>query len=282
VTIRTLIADDEALSRRLLRQLLSRHADVAIVAECEDGAAAAEARGSHEVDVMFLDVCMPLASGLEVADRGRSTGSGAGEAGSAPLIVFVTAFDDYAVRAFDVDAVDYLMKPLEEARLDSALERVRARLEIRRVARERSFALEATEGEANRTERGYLSHLVTRVGRRDVVVSLETIEYIHADDVYADVHAGGRRHVIRSSLDALERVLDPARFARVHRSFIVPLSRVREMRRRHTPELVLDTGVVIPVSRRRRAQLDQFLRPHAHGASSFTDRQRAALERPRP
>jgi two-component system LytT family response regulator len=243
--IRALIADDEALSRRLVHQLLERHADVVIVAECEDGAEAREAITALDPDVLFLDVRMPLESGLDVA-RHRDARTG-------PLVVFVTAFDKFALPAFEADAVDYLTKPLTEERFDAALDRVRDRLRLRRLAA-------ASNGEAAAS---FVSHLVSRIGNRDVIVPLETIDYVEADDVYAAVVSRGKRFLIRTPLDALERTLDPKVFARVHRSYIVRLDRVRAVRRGPSAELVLGDGVVIPVSRRRRALLDTLTRPFA-------------------
>ncbi|MEP6621219.1 MAG: LytTR family DNA-binding domain-containing protein [bacterium] len=241
--IRALIADDEALSRRLVHQLLARHADVVIVGECTDGAEAREAMALLNPDVMFLDVRMPVESGLDVA-RNR-------EARTGPLVVFVTAYDKFALPAFETDAVDYLTKPLTEGRFDAALDRVRERLRLRHLA------ANAPDAEP---QPAYLTHLVSRVGTRDVIVPLETIDYIEADDVYAAVFSAGKRYLVRTALDALERTLDPAQFARVHRSFIVRLRKVREVRRTSAAELVLEGGMVIPVSRRRRAQVEAMLK----------------------
>jgi two-component system, LytTR family, response regulator len=234
--MRVIIADDEPLSRRVVEQLLERHEDVQIVSRCADGEEVRDAIAEHRPDVVFLDIRMPVASGLDVA-RGRDARTG-------PLVVFVTAYDEFALPAFDVDAVDYLTKPLVEDRFDAALGRVRDRLAGRRV---------------------YASHLTTRVGNRDVIIPLDGVEYIQADDVYAVVNANGRRYLVRSSLDALERALDPTRFARVHRSYIVRVDRVRDVRRDETggAELSTMSGVRIPVSRRRRAVIDKIIRPLA-------------------
>jgi two-component system LytT family response regulator len=246
--IRAIIADDEALSRRLVHQMLERHADVAIVAECSDGAAAREAIEARSPDVVFLDVRMPLESGLDVA-RHRELATG-------PFVVFVSAYDKFALPAFETDAVDYLTKPLTEERFDAALTRVRERLRLRRLAA--SAANDATiDG------RSFLTHLVSRVGARDVILPLDSIDFIEADDVYAAVVAEGKRYLVRTALDALERALDPALFVRVHRSYIVRLARVREVRRTNGAELVLGDGSVLPVSRRRRATLETLLRPLA-------------------
>jgi len=245
--IRAVVADDEALSRRLVHQMLERHADVAIVADCADGAAARDAIDALAPDVIFLDVRMPVESGLDVA-RHRDPSLG-------PLVVFVSAYDKFALPAFETDAVDYLTKPLTEERFDAALNRVRERLRLRRLAASASAAVDDT--------RSQITHLVARVGLRDVIIPLETIDFIEADDVYAAVFADGKRYLVRTALDALERSLDTSLFARVHRSYIVRLDRVREFRRANGAELVLADGSVLPVSRRRRVVLESLLKPLA-------------------
>ena len=251
--IRAIIADDEALSRRLVHQLLERHPDVAIVAECADGEETREAIVTHEPDVVFLDIRMPVESGLDVA-RAREPRTG-------PFVVFVTAYDRFALPAFEADAADYLTKPLTEERFDAALERVRLRMRERHHAR-RYEEIASLNGAP---EPRYLPHLVSRVGTRDLIIPLDSVEYIEADDVYAAVIAGARRHLVRTPLDALERALDPAVFVRIHRSYIVRLDRVTEVRRdkKRGPELVLDSGASLPVSRRRRAMIDTLLKPLA-------------------
>ena len=250
--IRVVIADDEPLSRRLVNQLLERHSDVVVVAECADGAAAREAIATCAPDLVFLDIRLPVESGLDVA-RTRDERAG-------PFVVFVTAYDRFAVPAFETDAVDYLTKPLTEARFDAALDRVRRRLH----ERDSAATLERLTP-ADDTSPRYAPHLVSRVGTRDIIIPLDTIDYIEADDVYAAVIARGKRHLVRTALDALERNLDPALFVRIHRSYIVRLDRVTEIRRdkKSGPELVLDSGESIPVSRRRRGIIDALLRPLA-------------------
>jgi len=146
---------------------------------------------------------------------------------------------------------------LTEERFDAALNRLRERLRLRRLA-----AVASSEPVESRA---FLSHLVSRVGSRDLIIPLEAIDYIEADDVYAAVITRGKRHLVRTALDALERALDPAIFVRIHRSYIVRIDRVAEIRRdkKSGPELVLDTGAAIPVSRRRRAIIDSLLKPLA-------------------
>lgn len=229
--IRVLIADDEDLSRRAVRQLLARHSDVEIVAECRDGEETHAAMTALRPDVALLDVRMPLGTGLQIV-RGRADGD-------RTIIVFVTAFDQFALPAFDVEAADYLTKPLSEPRFDAMLDRVRRRLAVRHLAEHATAAA--------------AQPLVARVGSTDIVIPLETVDYIEADDVYAAVVARGKRQLVRTSLDALERSLDATVFARVHRSYIVRMDRVSALRRRGAGvELVLATGAVLPVSRRRR------------------------------
>lgn len=242
--IRALIADDEELSRRALQQLLQRHADVQIVAECPDGAEARQAIETLKPDVAFLDIRMPLETGLDLArsreDRNRT------------LIVFVTAFEKFALPAFNADATDYLTKPLTESRFDEALDRVRERVRIRRAAER------AVDGGADAASdrRQFVPHLVSRVGMVDVVIPLEAIDYIEADDVYAAVISRNKRQLVRTPLDTLERMLDPRHFVRVHRSYIVRVDRVTALRRHDGRiDVVMNGGVVLPVSRRRRTRI---------------------------
>lgn len=217
---------------------------MAIVAECADGAAAREAIASVPAELALLDVRMPVESGLDVAlARERSGG---------PFIVFVTAYDRFALPAFQADAVDYLTKPLTEERFDAMLERVRERMRLRQLA-----------AAADPRTAAFVDHLVSRVGNRDVIIPLDDVDYIEADDVYAAVVSGGRRHLVRTALDALERSLDPDAFARIHRSYIVRLDRVREVRRANGSELVLADGTILPVSRRRRTAIEGLIKPFA-------------------
>lgn len=228
--IRAFIVDDEPLSRRAVRQLLARHDDVVVAGEFGDAITAREALRGERPDVLFLDVRMPALSGLELAQDTDET---------LPLVVFVTAFDEFALPAFEVDAVDFLRKPITQQRFDDAVDRVRERIRLLAAARP-----------------AYLARLVARVRNQDVVIPIDDVDYIEADDVYAGVHAKGRRHLVRTPLDVLEGRLDPSRFVRVHRSYIVAMKSVTAIRRSGArSELVLRDGVVLPVSRRRHARL---------------------------
>lgn len=239
--IKALIVDDEPLSRRAVDQLLARHVDFVVVGECVDAVAAREASERVKPDVMFLDVRMPGLSGLDLA---RDNGD------ELPLVVFVTAFDEFALPAFEVDAVDFLRKPITQERFDSAVDRVRERIRLLAAAK---------SGRAGGAR--YLERLVTRVRDEDVVIPIGDVDHIAADDVYAIVYGGGRRYLVRTALDTLETQLDPAAFIRVHRSHIVAARSVAAVRRAGTLcELVLQDGTTVPVSRRRRGQLFVMLR----------------------
>ena len=236
--MRLLIADDEPLARRALSQLLAAHADVQVVGECADGLEVRDALARLSVDAVLLDIRMPEASGLEVAGMltdGR------------PLVVFVTAHEEFGLPAFDRGAADYLLKPVTQGRLDVALERLRVRL----AAEE-----DAAQLRALRATPPHVDRLVARVADRDVVIPIDEVELIAAEDVYAAVHARGRRYLVRTPLDELERSLSPDRFLRVHRSFIVPVSNVVAIRRQSRGVVLeLRNGAQVPVSRRRRGEL---------------------------
>jgi two-component system, LytTR family, response regulator len=231
--LRALIVDDERLSRLALRQLLSEMPDVEIVGECRDADEAQERLSS--ADVVFLDVQMPQRSGFAAASDWTASGA-------SPFIVYVTAFEQFALPAFETDAVDYLTKPVRPARLAQALKRVRAR------------------AGAAEHRRPAAHPLITRVADTDVVIPVERIECIQADGVYAAVWFDQRRVLVRSSLDALEHRLGPAGFVRVHRSWLVPVERIRGVRSaggRRT--IVLTSGRSIPMSRRKHRSLRELL-----------------------
>ena len=238
--MRVLIADDEPLARRALAQLLVRHADVEIAGECADGAEVRDALTRDTVDVLLLDVRMPELSGLEAARLVD---------GARPLIVFVTAYEDFGVPAFERGAVDYLLKPVTQERVDVAVARVRTRLAADEdAARYRALGVAPTPS--------YTDRLVARVADREIIIPVDRVELVAADDVYAAVYAGSRRYLVRTSLDDLERSLSPERFVRVHRSYIVPVDAVVAVRRTGaTLVLELRNGACVPVSRRRRAEV---------------------------
>ena len=239
--LRVLIADDEPPARRGIRQLLEREPHAIVVGEARDGRETLQAIRLLRPNALFLDVQMPDMNGLAVA---RAQG-----ADRMPHTVFVTAYDSFAVRAFDARAVDYLIKPVNEARFTEAVARLRAR-----VAADDAVRLARATDSAARLIVG------TRTG--ELLLDQSEIEWIEADDYYSAIHAAGRRHLLREPLASLEIRLDAAQFIRAHRSAIVNVSFVRELRGRSGGEaaLLLRDGTRISVSRRRREAVIQRLR----------------------
>jgi two-component system LytT family response regulator len=255
MAIRTLIVDDEPLARRGLELRLQRHADIDIVGEAGNGREAFHAISRLKPELMFLDVQMPGVDGFALLRAVPAT--------LMPLTVFVTAYDQYALAAFAASALDYLLKPVEDARLDQSLERAREQL-TRRAASdqcERLLKLIATlpnapaasfaDAVAADTVRRPSDKLAIKDGQRIVRVDIEAIQWIDAAGDYMCIHAGNDTHVLRATMRDLEHRLDPRRFQRVHRSTIVNLSRVKEMRPHLNGEyfLVLDSGHELKLSR---------------------------------
>jgi two-component system LytT family response regulator len=246
-SIRALLVDDEALARRGIRQLLAAHPDVDVVGECRDGRAALAALEELQPDLLFLDIQMPELDGFGVL---RAAVAARGPEG-VPFTVFLTAFEEFALDAFDVEAVDYLVKPVSEQRFEEAMRRVR-----RRLTPASAIDRDAVSQPTPATVAPQTSHVViaTSSGRR--VIPLDEIEWIGADDYYVAVHAGGKRHLLRESMASLEARLDHARFVRVHRGAMVNIARIRELRTSAGDVVViLQDGTRLPVSRRRRPAL---------------------------
>ena len=234
--IRAVVVDDEPIARRTLRLMLAADPEVTLVAEC-DAAEAVDLIPRECPDLLFLDIHMPGLDGFELLERIG--------AGTVPAVVFVTAFDEHALRAFEVDAVDYLLKPFDDERFALTLRRVKAAL-----AREFSAAgIPADAADAPAP----LRRFIIRTGDRLAVVRVEDVDWIEAADYYACLHAGTRTHLLRQTMSDLERQLDPRRFFRLYRSSIVNLERVREL----VPDAeggyaaVLADGVSLPVGRGR-------------------------------
>ncbi|MEP6764311.1 MAG: LytTR family DNA-binding domain-containing protein [Gemmatimonadaceae bacterium] len=238
-SIRVLIVDDEPLARRAVRQLLGAHQDIEVVGECADAIDAAELLTKRTVDLVLLDIRMPAISGLTLAHDIQTR----------PLVVFVTAHEEHGAAAFDIGAADYIVKPVTAKRLDVALQRVRERLaQLDDSARPNS----ANPNHANTLER-----LVVRVGSKDVVVLVDDVELFAADDVHVSLHVAGRRYEMRITLDRLAKQLDPARFVRIHRSYVVPIRGIVAVHHKRNGEATIElrNGASVPVSRRRRTEL---------------------------
>jgi two-component system LytT family response regulator len=269
VEIRALIADDEPLARRGIRQLLEGHSDVIVAGECRNGRETLRALHTLSPDLVFLDIQMPQLDGFEVL---RAYG-----AARMPAVVFVTAYDEFAVRAFEAHALDYLVKPVSEARFAEAMRHVRERLRSNQAVElaQKLEGLLATHGRQDDagTGRGAeggdslragrpVRRLVVPTASGEIVLDVSEIDWIQAEDYYAAIYALGKRHLIRESLASLEERLDPTCFVRVHRSAIVALDRVRELRSPGLGEwmVVLRDGTRVPVSRRRREQVAEAIR----------------------
>jgi two-component system, LytTR family, response regulator len=247
--IRILVADDEPLARRGVRQLLAPHRDMTVVGEARNGAETLTALDALSPDLLFLDVQMPEMDGFEVL---RARG-----ADRMPAVVFVTAHDQFAVRAFEAHALDYLVKPLQVARFDVALDRIRERLRLAEAADLAARLTALLDAEKAERDKCGVQRLVVTMATGELVIPVAEIDWIGADDYYACLHAGAKSHLLRESLVSLETRLDPRRFARVHRSAIVQIDRIRELRGN---EVVLRDGMHLTVSRRRRGAIEELLR----------------------
>lgn len=244
--LRVIIVDDEEPARRLLREYLGRMTGVSIVAECGNGFEAVKAVGEHDPDVMLLDIQMPKLDGFEVLELLER---------DLP-IVFITAHDQHALRAFEVHAVDYLLKPFGAERLGEALERARER--IGRAGDNPS--VEELIASA-RPEEGYLERILVRDGGEVHVIPADTVHFIEARDDSVAIHAGGATHLKAQRLATLEDRLDPQRFIRVHRSFIINVDRLRsiELYAKDSRIAILSDGEKIPVSRSGYSRLREML-----------------------
>jgi two-component system LytT family response regulator len=236
--IRALLVDDEPLARSNLKYLLLRDPDIESIAEAGSGAeAVAEIRGTRP-DLVFLDVQMPECGGFEVLEILKTDGV-------LPVIVFVTAYDEYALRAFDAGALDYLLKPFDDSRFALALQRAKERL----VAREPVPPRE-------------IPRLTVRSAGREVYVQIPEIDWVEAADYYVCLHVGPKSHLLRRSMAELERDLDPRIFCRIHRSTIVNLRRVRTLKidAAGEYEVILEGGQKLRLSRRFRKDLQARMR----------------------
>jgi two-component system, LytTR family, response regulator len=244
---RTIVVDDEPLARQTLRLLLAREPDFTIVAECGHGAEAIEAIGRERPDALFLDVQMPEVDGFDVLRQL--------EPGAVPAVIFVTAFDRYALQAFEHHALDYLLKPFSDERFGVVIARTRERL------RDRTFASMAGKLAdllaATAADRPDRRQLVVRDGSRTRVIPYDDIVWIEAEDYCARLHLRGRTLLVRDSLRALADALERAAFVRVHRSAIANIACIRAIEPVASGDqrLTLDDGTVLRVSRTHRADL---------------------------
>ena len=255
---RVVVVDDEPLARMMVASLVRCDAEVDTVVECGDAMSVPDVLARERPHILFLDIEMPGMDGLQVARLIDEAG---------PVVVFITAFSQYAARAFDVNAIDYVMKPFSDQRLADALERAKRRVRERRLgalanqaaslSAERSGVQEAPATEA--APAAYAPRLAFKVGDRAVVLKTEEIVWIEAEDYYVLVHSTRGRHLVRVPLASLEERLDPQCFIRAHRGAIVNLREVNELDQRDGAWLVMSDGSRVPVSRSRRRKVGERL-----------------------
>jgi two-component system LytT family response regulator len=252
--MRVIIVDDEHLARAVLREHLAAHPDVEIVGECANGFEAVKAIGELAPDLVFLDIQMPKLDGFEVVEL-----AGAGT-GSEAHYVFVTAYDRFALRAFEVHAIDYLLKPFGRERLDAALAHARARLRGPQPQLQPDGLRAVVQEAAQR--HGHIERILIRDGARVQVVPVAGIDYIEAQDDYVSICAGGKRWLKSQRLSELEGQLDPQAFLRAHRSYIVNVGAIEriEPAGRDSHCAVLRDGTRIPVSRSGYARVRELIR----------------------
>ena len=267
MSIRAIIVDDEPLARRGLELRLREAPDVEIVRQCANGREALSAIAELHPDLMFLDIQMPGMSGFDVLKQVPQE--------SMPMLVFVTAFDRFAIDAFEAHALDYLQKPVDEARLERALDRVRAQHQQRQAVAQREQLMAMLADVMGRGEiepgpardmavmapRRFATMLPIRVGRETIRLDVAAIDWIDAAGDYMCVHAAGQTHVLRATMKELEEMLDPEVFQRVHRSTIVNLARVRSLRPHLNGEcfLRLESGQEVKLSRSFRDKVELLL-----------------------
>jgi two-component system LytT family response regulator len=243
-TFTALIVDDEALARALVREHLAEHPEVRVLAECRDGFEAVRCAAELKPDLLFLDIQMPQLDGFELLEL----------LDPRPVVVFITAHDQHAIRAFEVHAVDYLLKPFSEERFAQALSRAKARCGKGPGPDPAALGASARAG-------AKLERLVVKDGVRVTLVPLGQIDYIQAQDDYVLLKTAGRGHLKQQTLASLEPRLDPGRFLRIHRSYILQLDRLARLERTPTESwvAVLRDGTRLPVSRSGRERLKQLL-----------------------
>lgn len=236
--MKALIIDDEDLARAVVREHLAAHPDVAVAAECANGFEALKAVAQHQPDLIFLDIQMPRLDGFEVLELLEAEGR-------RPAVVFVTAYDQHALRAFEAHAVDYLLKPFSKERFDAALAKARA------LHATQSAPIPATELAAAARQGKPLERIVVKDGPKVTVIHLDRLDWVQAQDDYVLLRTEGKNLLKQQTLASLEVQLDPSRFIRIHRSYILNLDRlvrVEQDTKEHR-DAVLRDGTRLPVSR---------------------------------
>lgn len=242
---KALIVDDEELARRLLQEMLGSHPEIEIAGECGNGMEAVKAVGEHKPDLLFLDVQMPKLTGFDVLELIEREGL---------AVIFVTAFDQYAMKAFDVHAVDYLLKPFSRERFEAALERAKSREGKKEVD---VAELAATARPAGQ----FAERIVVKDGTKVSLIAVSKLDYAEALDDYVSLASEGKKHLKQQTISGLEMALDPALFVRIHRSYVVNLERVARIEPygKDSKVAILTNGVKLPVSRTGYSRLRKLL-----------------------
>jgi|SRR5689334_1885987 len=250
--IKALIVDDEALARRFIRRILKGDQDIEIVAESSNGSEAAALIKKHKPDLVFLDVQMPEMNGFDVLDEIRTD--------YLPQVVFTTAYEQYAIKAFELHALDYLLKPFDQTRLRDAIHHAKER--FRHQPQDDDGLRQISALLANiKNKRPYLDRLIIKADGRIKFLNVCDIDWIEADDKYVHLHTGKTARMVRQTLSAMETQLDPAKFLRIHRSAIVNLARIRELHPLFSGEhsVILEDGTRLTLSRSYKDKLFEVL-----------------------
>ncbi|MDT9000757.1 LytTR family DNA-binding domain-containing protein [Paucibacter sp. APW11] len=242
MTIKALLVDDEPLARRLLREFLRPHADIDIIGECDNGADALQALGELTPDLVFLDIQMPQLTGLEVLELSRRDHG----------VILTTAYDQYALKAFDLHAVDYLLKPFSQARFEQAVSQARKQLQQPQAGLQQ-LAAQPTLATAR------LERIAVRDRQQTQLIAFDQLISAEAQDDYINLHTPGRSYLKTQRLSELEAGLDPARFVRVHRSWLINLDHLRAVERGASWVLLMSDGQRVPVSRSGQERLRPLL-----------------------
>ncbi len=247
--LRTLIVDDEEPARKKIRYFLESDSEIEVIGECGNGQEALISIRGKKPDILFLDIQMPLMDGFHLLKRSGLERPYA--------VIFVTAYDEYAVKAFEANAADYLLKPFTRKRFEEALRKVKQQIQLKRNSEPAEQAIAILQ--TLQKETGYLQRLAVKSSRGIIFVPCGQIDWIESEDNYVLVHTGKETHVIRESMQAMEQALDPSHFLRIHRRILVNTDRIREMHPQRHTHLVLQDGSMLPVSRRLKEKVKRFL-----------------------
>ena len=242
---KALIVDDEELARKLLREMLSSHPEIEIASECGNGMEAVKSAAEHKPDLLFLDVQMPKLTGFDVLELIERDNVG---------VIFVTAYDQYAMKAFEVHAVDYLLKPFSRERFEAALERAKHQKPKKEVDAAELAAAARPSGE-------FAERIVVKDGTKVTLIPVLKLDYVEALDDYVSLVTEGKKHLKQQTISGLELALDPKLFVRIHRSYLVNLERVTRIEPygKDSKVAILTNGVRLPVSRAGYARLKTLL-----------------------